>query len=412
MSIPTSEISIEDLSPLFAKRIIQDVGGSGQPPVYGYQFFTAGIGDFLTTIENEYLADYIHHGGSSFKLVVGSYGGGKTHFLYSIQGLAWNYHYVSSYIELKPDETPLHNLESVYKAIVANLLYPQTPESLLQGYDKGIEAVIKTWYYQKTQSILENHSEEEQQKIIKDILSNIGPFESTSYLNAIKHAFTALYKNDEDSFNLIIQWLKGEKPPASELKKFQINEKLDKSTAFKFIRCLIRWLNEIGYAGLIILMDEAEQTPSMSSKQREKLLNNLRELVDACSKGIIKGSMFFYAVPDESFLEGRTNIYEALNQRLSTLFEGARNPTGVKIHLEKIGEDPEKFLIEIGKKLALIYEKAYDYKFDDASVDQRIESVAKKVLEEKFGQISYKRLFVQEVIKNFHDLKSSPQKGS
>lgn len=409
MSTPQAEISIADLSPIFAKRIIQDVGGTGQPPIYGYQFFTAGIGDYLTTIENEYLADYIHHGGSSFKLVVGSYGGGKTHFLYSIQGMAWNYRYVSSYIELKPDETPLHNLESVYKSIVANLLYPQSPESLLQGYDKGIEAVIRTWYYQKTQGILDDHSDEEQQKIIKDILSNIGPFESTSYLNAIKHAFNSLHKNDEDSFNLIIQWLKGEKPPASELKKFQINEKLDKSTAFKFIRCLIRWLHEIGYAGLIILMDEAEQTPSMSSKQREKLLNNLRELVDACSKGVIKGSMFFYAVPDESFLEGRTNIYEALNQRLSTLFEGARNPTGVKIQLEKIGDDPEKFLIEIGHKLALIYEKAYDYKFDEAVVNQRIEAVAKKAHEEKFGQISYKRLFVQDVIKNFHELRSSPK---
>jgi hypothetical protein len=402
-----TDISIADLDPVYAKRIIQAVGESGQPPVYGYQFFTAGIGDYLSTIEEEYLTDFIHHGGSSFKLVVGTYGGGKTHFLYSVQGMAWNDNYVSSYIELKQDETPFHNLESVYKSIVANLLYRQSPEALFQGEDRGIEAVIRTWYYQKTRSIPETATDEERQKLVKDILSAVGPFESTSWTNALKNAFSSINKKDDDSFNLIIQWLKGEKPPAAELKKFQINEKLDKTTAFKFIRCLIRWLNQIGYTGLIILMDEAEQTPSMSTKQREKLLNNLRELIDACSKGQIKSSMFFYAVPDESFLEGRTNIYEALNQRLSTIFEGARNPTGVKIHLEKTGVDPELFLTEIGQKLSRIYEKAYDYKFNEAVVAGCITDTARKALEDKYGEISYKRQFVKDIIKNFHEIRST-----
>ena len=326
--------------------------------------------------------------------------------------MAWNYRYVSSYIELKQDETPFHNLESVYKSIVGNLLYPQSPEALFQGEDRGIEAVIRTWYYEKTKNIPETGTDEEIKKLIKDILSTVGPLESTSWMNALKHAFLSLHNKDDESFNLVIQWLQGVKPPASELKKFQIYEKLDKTTAFKFIRCLIRWLNQIGYSGLIILMDEAEQTPSMSTKQREKLLNNLRELIDACSKGQIKSSMFFYAVPDESFLEGRTNIYEALNQRLSTIFEGARNPTGVKIHLEKTGVDPELFLTEIGQKLALIYEIAYNYKFNNAVVAGCIKDTAQKALEDKYGEISYKRQFVKEIIKNFHTIRTTPPGAS
>ena len=404
------DISIADLDPVEAKRIIQAVGGPGQPPVYGYQFFTAGIGDYLSTIENEYLADSVYHGGSAFKLIVGTYGGGKTHFLYCVRGISWDYDYVSSYIELKPDETPFYNLESVYKEVVASLLYPQDPKSLQEGYDKGIEAVIKTWYYRKTQGILENKSEKEQQEIIKNILSTLGPYESTSYLYAIKHAFSSLHKNDEESFNLIVQWLKGEKPSAAEMKKFQITQKLDKSTAFKFLKCLIRWLKEIGYSGLIVLMDEAEQTPSMSSKQKEKLMGNLRELVDACSSGDkVKNSMFFYAVPDESFLEGSGVVYVALKDRLSTVFEGARNPAGIKIYLERTGDDTTAIsnLIEIGEKLALIYEKAYQFKLDNPALKTRISDVAKKAYEDKHAEISYKRLFVQEIIKNFHAMKAA-----
>ncbi|MEG3056599.1 MAG: DUF2791 family P-loop domain-containing protein [Methanoculleus sp.] len=149
----------------------------------------------------------------------------------------------------------------------------------------------------------------------------------------------------------MVQWLKGENPPKNLLKEYHIFEKLDRSTAFKFLRDLIRWIQEIGYTGLIILMDEAEQTPSMSTRQRETLLNNLRELVDACSKGTVMSTMIFYAVPDDSFLEGRTAVYEALNQRLATVFEGPINPTGVRIDLEHLEVNPEAFLREVGEKL-------------------------------------------------------------
>ena len=135
-------------------------------------------------------------------------------------------------------------------------------------------------------------------------------------------------------------------------------------------------------------------------------MNNLRAVIDACSKGEIKGSMIFYAVPDVSFLEGRTNVYEALNQRLSTIFEGAKNPTGVRINLEQLWGTREELLTTIGQKLAGIYEKAYGIRFDPDLLDDRIQSVITKVLGEKFGEVSYKRLFVQEIIKNFHEQKS------
>ena len=50
--------------------------------------------------------------------------------------------------------------------------------------------------------------------------------------------------------------------------------------------------------------------------------------------GALFMEQWYSTVPDESFLEGRTNVYEALNQRLATVFENELNPTGVKIDLE------------------------------------------------------------------------------
>lgn len=393
----------DNLDLLLAKKIIYEVGGTGQPPLNGYKYFTAGIDNYLKTIEREYLEDFIKCGGSSFKMVVGTYGGGKTHFLYNVLGKAWDYNYITSYIELNSNSTPFYKLEEVYKSIILNTVYPQEIKSHLNEYDRGIESILKIWYYETIDSLPPN-SEDKIEEAVYDLISSIGPFESTSFQNAIKHSLLSICNQDEESFNVVIQWLKGENPSKSQLKQFNIYEKIDRSTAFKMIRCFVQLVLEIGYSGLIILLDEAEQKPSMGTKQKSTLLQNLRELIDACSRGILKGTMIFYAVPDEYFLEGRTGVYEALNQRLSTVFEGELNPTGVKIDLENMSESPVELMLEIGRSLARIYEIAYDTKFEESVLEETISSVAEKTYSEKFGEIGFKRLFVQQIIKTFHSL--------
>lgn len=211
-----------------ARRIIESVGNNGQPPLFGYQHFTAGIGKELEVLKQEYITDYIKDGGSSFKLVVGPYGGGKTHFLFSVQGMAWDENYISSYITLSPNSTPFHKLELVYSSIVQNLIYPQSSENLVEGTEQGIESLLRKWYYQKIGELAE--LTEEQQKLeIDEYLRNIGPFDSVSFKNAVTCAFRALVDDDDEGFALITQWLTGENPPKSELKKFQIFEKIDKT---------------------------------------------------------------------------------------------------------------------------------------------------------------------------------------
>jgi len=387
-----------------AREIIEIVGGQGNPPEYGFQFFTAGLDIYLNTIDEEYLRTFIRNGGSQFKMVIGIYGGGKTHFLYCIREKAWNYNYITSYIILSPEQTPFHKLEQVYKAIVANLVYPQKPEELLIGYDRSIEAVIKKWYGEKYQELSERLSGDALLRELRTYASSLGPYESTSFRNAVKEVFIALSEKRDEDFTLIMQWLKGENPPRNMLTDFKIFEKVDKSTSFKMIRSLVQWIQEIGYSGLIVLMDEAEQTPSMSSKQKSLLLQNLRELIDECGHANFKNTMWFYAVPDENFLEGRSQIYEALRQRVSTIFDTEINPTGVKIYLESIPIEPVELLQEIGKKLAKIYEIAYSVRFGANEVKETIKNIAEAAYERKW-EIGYKRLFVQNMIKAFHKLR-------
>jgi len=397
-----------NINPMIARNIIEILGSQGNPPAYGFQYFTIGLEKYLDVMEREYLSSYIKNGGSAFKMIVGIYGNGKTHFLYNVRELAWKNNYLSSYIVLSKDSSPFYKLEGVYKEIVNNLTYSQEPENLLRGYDKGIEAIIKKWhknvYEEFSKKIKSNNLKEE----LKSYALQIRNYESISFSNAIRNSFISLNENNDEDFNILVQWLKGENPPKSQMKQFKIYERIDKSTAFKMIRSLIQWANDIGYAGIIILMDEAENIPSMSTKESYTLSNNLRELIDACSKENLRNTMWFYAVPDLNFLEKKGQIYEALRQRLQTIFDNVINPSGILIKLDEEHIELEgiiEFLKKIGMKLLKIYEIAYNIKFDENKVLKIMEEAAKDAYQKKYSS-GYKREFVQSIVKAFHQLKS------
>ena len=179
--------------------------------------------------------------------------------------------------------------------------------------------------------------------------------------------------------------------------KYGILQKIDKSTAFSMMRSLLQVVRDLGYEGLVVLMDEAEQGSSLNSKQRDTLLSNLRELIDEVGRSDFKHAMLFYAVPNEAFLQGRGQVYQALVQRLSTTFDRI-NPTGVKIMLDDVWADPIPTLAEIGQKLARIYEVGYDCTLDPQHVTARAEELAEEAYEQRFGDVGYRRLFVQNMV--------------
>lgn len=396
--------NLQELDPFFARTIIEAVGSSGNPPEAGFQYFTAGLDIYLDVLYEDYLSSYIKHGGSVFKMIIGEYGGGKTHLLYNIREMAWEENFVSSYIPLTPHDTPFSKLEKIYNAIVLNLAYQQSQETLLEGYDRGIEAVLKKWFHEVYTDFSQKIEEEFLIEELEKYVSSLGPYESTSFKNAIKEAFVSLAKNSDDDFSLIVQWLKGENIVKSEVKKYKIFDKIDKSTAFKMIRSLVQWIREIGYAGIIVLLDEAEQTPSMSSKEKDSLLSNLRELIDLCVQTSFKNTMWFYAVPDENFLEGKKGVYEALRQRVKTVFDEKINPTGVKIYLEKIPIEPKELLKEIGIKLANVYQIAFNTKFNEIPLMKTISNITDAAYEERWDT-GIKRVFVQNIIPAFNQLR-------
>jgi hypothetical protein len=383
---------IAQIDQRLAKAIIHKLGSFGTPPEFGIEYFTVGLEPYLEVIENEYLDDMLKYNLSSFKLITGNYGGGKTHFLYSIRNLAWQHNYVTSYVSLSPTECPFDRLELVYKKIVANIIPPQSYKSLEPQQGIGIEALLRHWY--------------KKARADKDFVSRIKSLESSSYTNALRSAVLCLISEDDDIFDGIVQWLKGE-DIARDLKlRYRISERIDRSTAFRMLRSLVQFIDSIGYSGLILLFDEAERGMSISStRDKRRALDNLRQLVDECGNSRLPGAMFFYAVPDENLLlEGSGGVYEALKQRLRSSFTRI-NPMGVKINLEEIGVMPEEFLRRLGARLADIFQISYKHEFDQDILNESMNNMIRTAIELQSLDISYRRIFVIGIIEVFQHLR-------
>jgi len=398
---------MSDLNRDLARRIVDTVGSSGYPPQYGAEHFTAGLDPYLSVIDEEYLSTFIRQGGSAFKMVVGTYGGGKTHFLYCVRDLAWDQRYAVSYVSLSSKECPFHRLDLVYQAIVRGILYPVPPEERYSGYEQGISSFIRSWFAEE-QSKMEGRSFQGEDFCEGTLIdpARFRGIESISFKNAIRAAYTSLAEDREDDFESICQWLNGEGCDKSIAKRFRIMQRIDKTTAFSMVRSLVQWIREIGLCGLVVLLDEAEQRSSISTKDRAQHLSNLRELIDECGHTNFQSVLIFYAVPDDGFLEGRTQVYEALKQRVSTVFNEL-NPTGVRINLEELVKDPISFLAEVGDKLARVYEVAYDCTLDGGLREETIKAVAELAFEKRYSDIGYKRLFVKNLIKGFNKIRKS-----
>jgi hypothetical protein len=388
------------LSPSLAKKIIEKVN-SGNPPIRGVEHYTVGLDYCLETIEKEYLQTFVKEGGATFKAVIGGYGMGKTHFLFSVQNLAWKNNYATSYVTLSPIETPFHDPARVYMTIVNKLTYPPTNEN---EPTPGIDNFIRQWYIQKKNEIA-HLEEDEQDRVLRDYADSISGFENINFTRAVRNAFISLIDDDDKKFEKVIGWIKGQEfDRRVHLTELGIYQKVDKSNAFSLIRSLSQWVSWIELSGLVILFDETEHVPSYNTRQKELLLNNLRQLIDECGS-TFKNVMILYSFPDEQFLEGRYITYEALKQRLASVFNFT-NPSGVKIKLDELTPEVDKFLLEMGLKLVHIYQVAYNVSFDTARINLAIKSLVEAVEKRIHGP--YKRLFAKGLITVLNNMRINP----
>lgn len=382
-----------------AQHIIRKLGESGIPPTRGLESYTVGIDSLLGTLEEEYLRGYLRDGGSSFKLIVGEYGSGKSHFLYRLRDKAWECGYVVSRTELSPKECPYDNQLKVYQSVAGSLIFHEADPNVEDL--QGIEAFLENHFYHTlralgVESALTPMGIDLRAKLWLDTILRF-KVESPSFRHAVYFYLQAVAEEDEAKKRLLGAWLRGEPIALKEVREFSVTEKMDRSIAFKMLRSLAQLIHELGYAGLVLLFDEGDRMVSIGSSRTEKVAcDNLREVIDRCAGESLPSSLFVYAVPPY-FVTNIAPQYEALSQRISSKVKFSRkNPYSVQISLDHLDYPGEELLRLIGAKLLDVFELAYNIKLDR---DMQTANIAR--LSESCAALlstSHRRHFVKSLI--------------
>lgn len=310
---------------------------------------------------------YLSNGGAQLQFIFVPYGRGKTHLLRALQEIAKTHGFVTAYLDCHAGNAPFENLTNTYRLIAQKLEPPTNPDSyfLYQGVDAIIEYIIK-----------ETQIEDGREKISKlqrnaELACDFRTLAAAYGRVILQNDTNGTLKNDlaallraEVSYRVRIsdlykshQWLP--RPIG----------KISKSNSAQWIRSLSSLPVSFGYPGVIILLDETEQTLSLEKcgpKRRHAYLANLRNFVDHLALGTFRGCAFYYAVVEE-FIEVAKTELEALSQRIERLkLDNSLdypNPRAVwvnldeltdpspweKIFFEKLGEA----IIGLGKKEGL-----------------------------------------------------------
>lgn len=385
------------LSKSLARQIIEVLGSAGTPPPRGVQYFNVGNRSLLDALDDYYFSAYLQEGGAAYKMVVGDYGSGKSHFLYCLRDVAWSRGFAVVKVDLSPVETPYNNQQAVYAAVAQNLIWHEQDEAVSdeRGLMRFLEGTLQRVVGGPvTLSTLDHPN----YRGLVDTLEG-ATIDNLAYKAAILGTFEAMIRDQDERLDALTRWLMAEPTTPADtkvLREIGVTGKINRANAFAMLRSLAQSVRALSYSGLLMLFDEVDRMASIGGKAEKMATDTLREVVDR-TRDELPGAMFVYAVPPQ-FINDIVPRYPALQQRLRAPGRFSRtNHFSPLINLDTLDLSEEDLLLAIGEKLVPIYELAFETSFD-----QRLQfmnaAILANVARDVFLDVSHRRLFVKAFV--------------
>jgi hypothetical protein len=370
-----------------AMRILESLGASGKPPDRGILGINVGNQTYLRILDREYMEGLLPAGGATFRIVQGGYGAGKTHFLYCVREMAWNKGYAVADVVLSARECPFDKSLEVYRAVANKIALP--PRDPLGMPSEGLPVVLDEILFDR----LKEHGEEATRLWLREEVRRI-PCDNAAFRECVSGYLGATLEEDERTRRVLGAWLIGQEVPPKEHRDHGVYESLKEANAFPMLRSLTQVLPRLGVRGTVILFDEGDRVMSLTASRSQRLMDNLRQIVDLCGQARFPSVMVLYAVPPD-FLRNVVPDYPALQQRLKSpnpLSE--RSPQSPIIDLEHLDLPPAELLTEIGNRILEVFETARDLQLNHGLQEKNAALLATLVTRHHY-EVSHRRLFVK-----------------
>ncbi len=385
-----------NLSRPLARHIIETLGSFGTPPARGVQYFNVGNQSLLDAIDEFYLSSYLQDGGAAYKMVIGDYGSGKSHFLYCLRDVAWERKFAVAKVDLSPVETPYNDQKKVYEAVAQNIIWHESDDTFTDetGLTRFLQGTLEHIVGDLSLETLQN-------PFYRGVVDTLeaAAVDSPAYQTAVVAYFDSLIRDNDERLDSLTRWLMGETTSPADtkiLREVGVTGKINKPNAFRMLRSLCQVIRALSYSGLVLLFDEVDRMASVGGKAEKLATDTLREVIDRTREDM-PGAMFVYAVPPQ-FITDVVPKYPALQQRVRAPGRFSRvNHFSPLISLEHLDLNEDDLMHAIGEKLIPIYEIAFDTQFDHKTQRANADILA-NVARDVFLDISHRRLFVKSFV--------------
>lgn len=288
---------------------------AGVVPRTGQHLIQVGRTKEIQTLVGD--IDRIAEGGSTFRLVIGEYGAGKTFFLNLVRAVAMEKKLVVASADLNPDRR-LHasggQARSLYAELMRNVATRTKPEGgALAGIVEKFIASAKSEAKaagQETETVIRQKLEQ--------LTELVNGYDFADVIAAYCRGFD---EGNEQLKSDAIRWLRGEFATKTDAKQaLGVRSIVDDSAVYDQLKLLARFVRLAGFSGLLVNLDELVNLFKLANTQaRNSNYEQILRILNDSLQGTAVGLGFILGGTPEFLLDTRRGLYSypALQSRLT-----------------------------------------------------------------------------------------------
>ena len=348
----------------------------GLVPERGIDAFAVGVEKQRGELHRQ--LDLARSGEGTIKFLRGGYGCGKT-FMARLALLdAQARGFATSFVVVSDNDLRFHRFDDVYRKVLTELGTTSCPRGALGDIlDRWIGRVEASLTAGGEDDAAPDFDDKVRRRIDQDLAAMTGGQAPQDFIRVIQTIFECKQQGDVAEAGALISWLCGSGNVAASAKKAAgIKGDIGSRDALDYLRGVLEIVKAAGYAGLIILIDEAETILRMRSDSRHKSLNGIRQIADAA--GSYPGMLWVFTGTPE-FFDSRHGVagLAPLHDRICFLKKG-RFASLRQAQLELVPFDADR-LRSVALRLRELFPTAdqgrLDQKVGTAFVDRLVAAV-------------------------------------
>lgn len=259
----------------------------------------------------------IGEGGSSIRFVIGSYGAGKTFFLFLVRQIALQSKLAVCQADLAPDRR-IHATGGQARSLYAELARSLSTRTAPDG--GALRNILESFIQKATERATAAGVSID--TAIKDGLGDIREMVAGYDFATVISAYARGYEDGNSTLqDNALRWLRGEYTTKTEARAdLGVRTIIDDASFYDGLRLLARFVRLAGFGGLLVCLDELVNLYKLQNSQaRKQNYEQILRILNDVLQGTTEGIGFILGGTPEFLLDTRRGLYsyEALQSRLA-----------------------------------------------------------------------------------------------